>query len=169
MKRILIISTVILSLNCVCFASLSVLSYSLEDLGGSRWQCNYQLGNIALEEPIEEFTIWFDNTFYDDITIAPQDPQWDLTLLLDVPNLGDGFDALALDTGISRGQASPSFSVSFDWLGQEPPAPQFFEVVDTDTYQVLDSGISVEVPEPTSLAILSIAGLMLRRRLKTND
>ncbi len=166
MKRSLTVLTVIFSLNCACFANLSQLSYSLENLGGSRWQYNYQLENIALEEPIEEFTIWFNTSDYANITVAEQNPLWDFALLLDVPNLGQGFDGLATGEGISQGRVASPFSVSFDWLGQEEPTSQFFEVVDTDTYETLDSGASVAVPEPTSLAIFSIASLILRRRLR---
>ena len=165
MKRFWAILTLMLSLNYACLANFSTLNYSLENLGDSKWQYHYQLSNINLEQPIKEFTIWFDSSLYDNIEVASQNNQWDFIKLLNVPNLGLGLDGLALDTGISQGQVSQSFSVSFDWIGQDLPTSQSFEVVDSDTYNVLDSGVSIAVPEPTSLAVFSIAGLILRRRL----
>ncbi len=168
MKRSLVALAMIASLACACFANLTELTYSLENIDGSRWQYNYQLQNIALEKPIEEFTIWFSANDYDNISVAAQDSLWDFALLLDVPNLGEGFDGLAIGEGVSKGQGSSLFSVSFDWLGTGIPGSQFFEIVDTTTYQTLDSGSTTEVPEPTSLAIFALASLVLRRKFQTS-
>lgn len=169
-----------LLLSILLFFWLSPISYAttvfhnVNDLGGGIWEYDYTVANDTLTSDIEEFTIYFEYGFYDNLRVTtPLAVSWDeLTvnpdLIFGFPE--DGFyDALSLVSGIAPGNTKSGFSVTFDWLGSGTPVSQYFEVVSSTTFDVIDSGNTSRVPEPSALLILGtgIAGLVgLSRRLK---
>jgi len=146
--------------------------YETTDLGSNRWQYTYDVTNISLTENIEEFTIWFDYGFYDNLTIITPDPpagDWDQIVWQVEPVLQDpgGYDALAKNLNIGIGETVYGFSVSFDWLGTGAPGSQFYEIINPINFQTIDSGYTVPVPEPTTIC-LCIAGavMLLNKKVK---
>ena len=145
--------------------------YEVSDLGAGRFQYDYTVDNQTAS-PIEEFTVWFDASVYDNLLIvANPSPDWDGVAIPGDPLLPDldGFaDWLAFGPPIAPGQLLSGFSVSFDWLGNGTPGSQFFEIVDPFTYGVLSDGFTqplpatppVSVPAPP-LLMLVLPGLLM--------
>jgi len=144
------------------------IRYQTSDLGSGRWQYSYDVTNISLTAPIEEFTLWFDFGLYKNLAIQTPDPlasNWSEIVLQPEPVLQDDgcYDALALDVGIGIGQTVSGFAVSFDWLGDAVmPGPQFYEIIDPVTFETIDSGYTI--PEPATILLLGLDGLVLKRQ-----
>ena len=154
--------------TCAVFAlPVTEIQYEATDLGSDRWQYSYDVTNISLTGAIEEFTIWFDFDLYDNLSIETTDPpssDWDEIVIQPEPVLSDDgyYDALGLGVGIGIGERVSGFSVSFDWLGGGEPGSQFYEIIDPDTFETIDSGWTI--PEPATLLILALGGIVLRRK-----
>jgi len=148
--------------------------YQTSDLGLGRWQYNYDVTNISLTVPIEEFTIWFDFGLYDNLAIETPDPpasNWSEIVIQPEPVLQDdgAYDAKALRLrwGVGIGEMVSGFAVSFDWLGDAVmPGRQFYEIIDPVTYQTIDSGYTV--PEPATLLLLGLGLWVFRRNIKSS-
>jgi hypothetical protein len=143
------------------------IRYQTTNLGSGRWQYTYEVDNLNLSVPIEEFTIWFSIGSYGNLAIATQNPpasNWDEIVVQQEPVLkDDGFyDSLALGAGIAIGQTVPDFSVSFDWLGIGMPGSQLYEIIDPLDFHTIESGHTV--PEPATLLLFGLGGVILRRK-----
>ena len=153
---------------------MTQISYEASELGSGRWQYTYEVSNVNLSAPIEEFTIWFDFGLYDNLTIETADPpagDWDEVVVQPEPVLSDDgyYDALAeaWNLGIGVGETVSGFSISFDWLETGEPGSQFYEIIDPVTFETIDSGYTI--PEPVTICLLGLGTLALRRkRLATN-
>jgi hypothetical protein len=143
------------------------IRYQTSDLGSGRWQYNYEVSNISLTVPIEEFTIWFEFGLYDNLAVETPDPpasNWSEIVIQPEPVLQDdgAYDAKALGLGIGIGQTVSGFAVSFDWLGDAVmPGPQFYEIIDPVTFETIDSGYTV--PEPATILLLGLGSSILKR------
>ncbi|PIE38478.1 MAG: hypothetical protein CSA53_04185 [Gammaproteobacteria bacterium] len=163
-----------------CFAA--PIFYERADLGAGRYELSYTVDNQT-SFAITEFTIWFDLGLYDNLAITSSPVDWDGLAAQPDPGLpDDGFaDWLSLGLAIAPGVSLGGFSVAFDWLGTGLPGAQFFEIVDPDTFVVLESGFTqpllpvAAVPEPPALVLLALGLLLLigsidrrvKRRVKT--
>jgi len=176
MKSTLALAVVLLV--CLCSISLAAtmsrIWYSADDLGAGRWQYDYEVVNISLTSPIEEFTIWFGYGAYDNLVIETADPlasDWSEVVWQPEPVVLDdgGYDAKALGAGIKADPLDNTvsgFAVSFDWLGLGEPGPQFYEIIDSE-FVTVDSGMTKLIPEPATLLLLGLGALALLRKRRT--
>jgi hypothetical protein len=169
MKRQIFAAVVfVFSLTAIGFGvPKTEIRYQTSDLGSGRWQYTYDVTNISLTVPIEEFTIWFDFGLYKNLAIETPDPpasNWSEIVLQPEPVLQDdgAYDTRVLNLGIGIGQTVSGFSVSFDWLGAGQPGPQFYEIINPVTFKTIDSGHTI--PEPATLVLLGLGGIILRRK-----
>ena len=149
------------------------IRYETTDLGAGRWEYTYDVINLSLSVPIEEFTIWFDYGLYDNLLVTTLDPpssDWDEIVVQPEPVLEDdgAYDALALTVGIGIGENVSGFSVSFDWLGGGEPGSQYYEIIDPLDFHTIEDGYTV--PEPGTIFFLGIGGLIcLRKRQRIQN
>ena len=135
---------------------------------GNTWEYSYSVNNDTLASDIEEFSIYFDLGLYENLALATAPANWDpLALDPDLSIPDDGlYDALALVSGIAPGDMLSGFFVRFDYLGSGIPGSQFFEIVDPNTFAVLDSGntMSASVPEPETIWLMGVGlvGILFR-------
>lgn len=153
-------------------ASATVITTELIHTGGSSWQAEYSLLNDSLATPVNEFTVFFDLGLYENLSVVATPVDWDPFVAQPDANIpDDGFyDAYSLGTGIASGDSLGGFTVSFDWLGLDDPGTQYFEILDPNTFDVLDSGQtlpSVLVDEPSSTLLLTLGVVtLLGRRMR---
>ena len=146
----------------------SQILYQSSELGAGRWQYSYDVPNISLINPIEEFTSWFDFNLDKNLAVeSPTTPvDWDQIVWQPEPEPpfqdDGGYDAKALVAGIAVGQTLGDFSVSFDWLGVGRPGSQPYEIIDPQTFETIDSGQTI--PEPATLLLLGLGVLAQRRK-----
>ena len=170
MRRQILVGVVfgVFLVSSVFAMPMTEIRYETAELGLGRWQYTYEVANIGLTEPIEEFTIWFDYELYDSLAVVTPDTPagWDQIVWQPDEVLGDdgGYDAKALGVGIGQGSTIGGFSVSFDWLGTGEPGPQRYDIVDPANYpEPLDSGETI--PEPGTIFLLCIGSLVLRKKI----
>jgi hypothetical protein len=168
MKRAYIL-TICCCLGLTCLNAYgSKIQYDVINLGGSQFEYEYAITNDSLAVPIEEFTIWFDVDLYDNLIVTTSEPlasQWNEIILHDTGfGIPIGYDSLAQSQGILPSETLSGFSVSFDWLGTGNPGTQFFEIVNPITFETIDSGFTVPIPEPATLLLIGLGGALLRRR-----
>ncbi len=172
MKKILTLSiAAVLFIGITTTANATTINYDVSNLGGNTWEYNYTVQNDSMAGDIEEFTIWFDYALYDNLVVTSPLLNWDeIVIQPDTFIPDDGFyDALALSSGIAPGASETGYSVSFDWLGTGAPGSQLFEIIDANTFDIIDSGNTSAVPEPSTFLLIG-AGLMgmalIRKKLK---
>lgn len=167
-RQIIAVSVFLLLFQAIGYCTLNTqIVYETEQLSPDRWKYTYDVQNVGLSNPIEEFTIWFDFGSYDNLAVETSEPlasDWDEIVWQPEPFLNDdgAYDAKALNVGIQQGNIVRGFAVSFDWLGEAEPGSQFYEIVDPETFKTIDSGWTV--PEPGTLCLLAFGGLVLLRK-----
>ena len=146
----------------------SEITYSLTEIGGGVWEYEYTVANLGLPEGIDEFVVWFDYSLYDNLAITTYLPpalDWNETLTQPVASLSTvgSYDAMTQATPqrLWIGEEAGSFAVSFAWLGEGAPGPQFYEIIDPETSHAIDSGWTV--PEPVSIGLLGLGAVALLR------
>ena len=117
--------------------------------------------------------MYFDVGVYENLTlITPTPATWD-PLVIEPDNFlsNDGYyDALALSAGIAPGNSLGIFSVRFDYLGGGTPGSQYFEIVDSFTFDLLDSGQTSPVPVPAAVwlfgsGLIGLIGVARRKKV----
>lgn len=156
-------------------AQAVIINYELNNLGGNHYEYVYTVINDDMPTIIDQFTVYFDYSLYDNLEVLRSPVDWDTFVAQRDDILGfpeDGFfDALAFDMSLKMGEMLSGFSVSFDWLGPSDllPAEQYFELFDMD-FNVIASGTtkpapSVPMSAPSALSfVLIVFGLSVLRR-----
>ena len=154
-------------------SAATTITYDVTNIAGSTWEYSYTVNNDTLGFDIEEFTVYFDVGVYENLTlITPTPATWD-PLVIEPDNFlsNDGYyDALALSAGIAPGNSLGIFSVRFDYLGGGTPGSQYFEIVDSFTFDLLDSGQTSPVPVPAAVwlfgsGLIGLIGVARRKKV----
>jgi hypothetical protein len=152
-------------------AGAATIQYSATNLGGSSWEYSYLVSNDTLGAPLEEFTVFFEVGLYQNLALTGSPADWDSVVVQPDDQLpDDGYlDSLAQVAGIAVSGSLGGFSVSFDFLGQGTPAAQPFDIVDPDTFAVLESGTTTVVPAPAGLwlAMTGVGMIAARARKRS--
>jgi hypothetical protein len=150
-------------------ASAVTITYDLTAQGGNSYRYTYTVeNNGSTGGAIQLFDILFDPEVYDEdslsiVTPNPPSNDWDQLILSSGIDLPAAYDALALDGGIPISSFETGFAVSFTWLGSGLPGAQEFQILDFDTFDVLEVGTTTTVPGPAALPLLFTALVSLRR------
>ncbi|HEB90924.1 MAG TPA: hypothetical protein ENI85_15225 [Deltaproteobacteria bacterium] len=145
----------------------TTIFYSVSPIGGSTFEYAYLVENDSLAVSLEEFTLFFDRALFENLQAVNVPAGWDPLVAQPDPLLAeDGFlDVLALGLAdaIDPGGLLGGFSIRFDWLGSGSPGAQAFEIRDALTFDLLDVGVTVPIPEPGP-ALLMLLGLAVLAR-----
>lgn len=162
-----LLTAALMSLSIVGSGHATSMLYTVESISGPDWRYLYTIENNTLLQTIDEFTLYFDRTRYANLAVQSSPSNWDsLVVQPDDAIPADGyFDSLSLIEGIAPGASLSGFSVMFTYLGSDTPGPQPFDIVDA-SFNVIDSGVSTPVPEPTT-AWLFVGGLLMLLGRKT--
>ncbi|WP_281561224.1 PEP-CTERM sorting domain-containing protein [Thalassomonas sp. RHCl1] len=151
----------------------TLITSDLVQLDANTWQGSYKITNNTLPFDIEEFSIYFDFSLFENLAATGAPPDWDpLVIQPDIGLPDDGFyDALALAVGVIPGNMLSGFMIEFDYLGLDLPPAMPFEILDPFTFDLLDSGeviftsiTELPVPAPATLGLLALGLLGVRRR-----
>jgi hypothetical protein len=150
-------------------AHATFITYDVVQESGNSWVYSYEVTNDG-SESIEEFTIWFDLDLYSNLSLVSTAPGWDpLVIQSDLQLPHDGFfDALAdIGSALAPGLSLGGFSVRFDFLGSGRPGSQAFDILSTDPFGVVQSGVTralvvpVPVSEPMILLLWMLGALFV--------
>jgi len=160
------LNIILFALSFMCLAnsvSAAKITYEVMDLsdtmvGEDLWKYTYTVSDHIFNVD-NGFSIFFDLQAYSNL----EDPapavniDWDILVLQPDEALPDDgiYDAFSLSNGASL--ADP-FMVSFIWTGDGSPGSQAYNIYD-ETFNVVASGITSPVPEPSAL-FLMLSGLM---------
>jgi len=160
------------SIALISSAHATVVSYTLTNLGGNDFSAEFSVTNDTLGIPIEEFTIFFPVGDYENISILSSPLDWDGIEIQPDPGIpDDGFaDWLALGAPIAVDATLGGFVAAFTFLGSGMPGDFLFDVIDPNTFDILDSGTAVlasapEVPLPGAVWLF-VAGLIGLRQVR---
>ena len=136
-----------------------VIDYAVAPLGGGIWRYDYSLTVPPLD--FDQFTLYFDATQFKDLTAVSGPMGWDmLALEPDTALPADGLlDGLHLAGPLVHGATFTGFSVQVLYLGQGVPGPQSYDLLDSASLWVVQSGVTSPVPEPRS-ALLLLVGVL---------
>jgi hypothetical protein len=161
-------------LACASTARAAMVEYSLTALGGDVWRYDYSLSNIGPAESFDEFTVFFDAPGVTGITAVATPAGWSSLVVQPDPLLPDAgfFDALNLSGAVPAGSVISGFSVSFSYLAGLMPGAQRFDLVISEPFQTVYSGVTaatpspVPLPAPAALMLLGLAVGALRSRAR---
>lgn len=150
-------------------AQAAYIQYTVNPLGGDLWKYDYTVVNDSPAQAFDEFTIYFDSSLYDTLSIEGAASGWDpIVGQADLGIPADGFyDALRLDGLMPVETLEDGFSVSFRFLSSGTPGAQPFDLLNSSDFSLVSSGMTVldgdgninPVPEPSTYALL-IVGLL---------
>lgn len=169
-------ATIIILLFAVIHpAKAATISYEITNIVNNRWQYSYSVYNNSLANDIDEFSIFFDVNFFENLTISNVPLNWDPLLIQPDSFLPDDgyFDALALGAGIAPGSTLGGFIIEFDYLFSGPPGNQYFEIRDAISFDLLESGNTVltgaSIPEPNTVWLALIGMFSILRLLSAKS
>lgn len=156
----------------ISWAHATTINYAATQLGSTRWRYDYTIHNDTLGSALKEFTIYFGENLFSNLSDGSTQNNWDLLLIQPDKNIPAAgfFDGLALNGGLAAGATLSGLSVSFDYAGAGLPGQQLFSIVDPVSFVEIESGLTgstatVSLPGTLSLLALGlVAGAVQRRR-----
>lgn len=155
-------------------AQAAMVEYSAVSLGGDAWRYDYRVVNDGPAVAFDEFTVFFDAPGVRNLSVWASPGGWSSLVVQPDPQLPDVgyFDALNLAGVVPAGSSVSGFSVIFEALQGFVPGAQRFELIVSDPFQTVYSGVTeaavsaVPLPVPALLlaAGLGLGGLVRRRR-----
>lgn len=148
------------ALWCAGAAQAADIDYALTSLGSDLWRYDYTLVNSAGSPGFDEFTVYFDLPGTREIIAFTAPVGWNALVVPVDPDLPASgfFDAVHIAGVVAVGSGTSGFSVEFRTAAGVSPGAQRFELAVSDPFQVVASGITTAVPEPSSYALM-LAGL----------
>lgn len=144
-------------------ASAAVVGANFTQQSGSAWTVDLSITNDGTPAEITGFTVYFSESLFADLVVDASPAAWDSIAIQPDLVLGAGyFDTFLLDPSapLALGQTQAGFRVAFTFLGADAPPMLDYDIVD-QSFQILESGVTIppinNVPEPTSLALVSLA------------
>lgn len=151
-------------------AQAAGIDYSLSALGDDVWRYEYTLDTSGAAFDFDAFTVYFDLPGTVEILGFSAPESWDGLVIQPDPALPDAgfFDVLSLAGLIAADSRISGFSVEFRQAAGSLPGSQRFELLSSDSFEVVYSGVTAPVPEPASAAMLlgglSVVVLVARGR-----
>ncbi len=142
------------ALACVSTAQAAMVEYTATSLGGDAWRYDYTLNNSGPALSFDEFTVYFDAPGASALSAAATPGGWSSLVVQPDPLLPDAgfFDALHLSGNVAAGSTITGFSVFFSYLAGLTPGAQRFELVTSEPFQTVYSGLtSLATPSPVPL------------------
>ena len=161
----------LLSASWASPSGATVIASELTALGGDAYRAVYSVsndGSLGAGSAVLLFDIGFDPVDFLESSLAIVTPAglgagWDELVLGSAPGVPAAYDALALAGGVADGAMVSGFAVEFVWLGAgAPTGVQPFAIYDPESFELLESGLTV--PEPGALALLLAAGALAAAR-----
>lgn len=142
-------------------AQAATIRGAYTDLGNQHWTFAFSLANDSQPEGIQQFTLYFPRLAFADLAVLSLPAGWDgLIAQPDAALDSDGFFDSFNPQPLALGQAQGGFAVGFTYAGPGAPGALAFDIVGAD-FQPVDSGVTEELPEPSSWLLLAGAALML--------
>ena len=167
MKKFLICSILLLiTANNFCSATNNMEIYVESTLiSDNTWQLDYTVSNYDFTiDVIEEATVEFDFDEFDNLSdVSLEGLACDIQVWPAITQTRDGwaFDVL-FDKSLEIGESFTGISMQVDYLGDGKPVMLYYEIVDPVTFETITDGYTV--PEPTTLLLLGLGGLLARRK-----
>jgi len=157
----------------------STISYELQDLGLNSYRYVYTVANdgtLPGGSAIQLFDILFDPALYQEASLTiSSDPilaaDWTQQIFASAPGIPAAYDVLANGSGITLGQQLSGFAVDFIWMGAGLPGAQVYEIYDSSTFDLLESGTTISsVPLPgagllMASALVLMTGFLSRKKI----
>ena len=149
--------------------SAATISYEVSPLGGNNYQYNYFVSGIVFQAN-QDFDIRFDPASYANGSLSNPVAGSGFTAMILQPNnpLGTQGDYIAT-AQIANPPLTGPFSVDVVYTGMGTPGSQSFTIdqVNPDkSITVLQSGVTQEAPEPSTMLALAAIGAGLAVRLR---
>lgn len=156
----------LLVLAIYCPTSSAVLiNTETTNLGGQDWSMEISVTNNDQASGINEFTLYFDETLFSNLTLISSPTGWDSLVVQPDALLGAGFFDSYSAAPLALGQNISGFVVGFKSLATNLPTHWAFDVY-ADNLVYLASGDSEtkvsSVPESSSLLLMMLGLLALR-------
>lgn len=144
-------------------AQATKIESQFTQLAGPSWTVEFTVTNDGAVPSVSEFTVFFDETLYSNLSVIASPLTWDSIAIEPDPGIpATGyFDSLVIDPAgaLSATQVQGGFKAGFTLLPGGKPGALRFSIVDGN-FQTIESGITSSVPEVGTLALL-LAGLLV--------
>ena len=156
--RILLV--VLLSISA---AQAAVIEYSVTSTGADTWRYDYTINNTSGNVSFDEFTVYFDWAKVTALSLYTTPTGWDNIVIQPDPALpAAGYvDSVSLAGLIPAGSVFSGFSVDFSYLSGLTPGAQAFDLVLSNPFETVYSGVTVAAPGPNPIPEPNTYALML--------
>lgn len=148
-------------------AQATKIESQFTQVAGPSWTVEFTVTNDGVVPSVGEFTVFFDETLYSNLSVIASPLTWDSIAIQPdpgIPAIGY-YDSLVIDPAgaLTATQVQGGFKAGFTFLGVGTPGALPFSVVDGN-FQTIESGtttftVTSAVPELGTLAML-LCGLV---------